>query len=222
MKRSSAFTLIELLVVIAIISLLVTILIPSLQKVKEYARDLVCLTNQKTIARGITLYANDYDDQIPYNRSWDKDEPRLNWYHKISRAPLSSWNTGGYEPEDLHILEDGYIDVNDTGSGSEGIFQCPTWHNNVSIAYPYPFTYSINGAISPDFKLDDEDRHDQGEKRLYARRTSSVARNVILTGDSAINPAGGRAYAQTCFRATRPSAADYPAQLPQVTESNLG
>ena len=45
MKRSKGFTLIELLVVIAIIALLLSIIVPSLKRVKEKARAVICLTN---------------------------------------------------------------------------------------------------------------------------------------------------------------------------------
>lgn len=60
-----AFTLIELLVVISIISLLVSILLPSLSRARDLARDVTCLSNLKQIGIGVTIYANDYE-HYPY------------------------------------------------------------------------------------------------------------------------------------------------------------
>jgi prepilin-type N-terminal cleavage/methylation domain-containing protein len=57
-KERKAFTLIELLVVIAIIALLLAIIMPSLQKVKELASGVVCMSNQKQLALGWTMYAS--------------------------------------------------------------------------------------------------------------------------------------------------------------------
>ena len=68
---SAAFTLIELLVVIAIISLLVSILLPSLQKAKELARVTVCLSNIRQISLGCAIYTSDQDGYFPSsNRLW--------------------------------------------------------------------------------------------------------------------------------------------------------
>ncbi len=58
------FTLIELLVVIAIIALLVTILMPSLERARDLARDAVCASSIRAIGMGDLLYANDCDGYL--------------------------------------------------------------------------------------------------------------------------------------------------------------
>ncbi|NLW87030.1 MAG: prepilin-type N-terminal cleavage/methylation domain-containing protein [Planctomycetes bacterium] len=65
-RKHSGFTLIELLVVVAIISLLVSILIPSLAKAKDLARTMMCQTNLKGIGLLAEMYRNDYKGYLPY------------------------------------------------------------------------------------------------------------------------------------------------------------
>jgi len=63
--RKKAFTLIELLVVVAIIALLISILLPSLQRAKKQARQLQCLTNLRSQGQAARFYAADNKDYIP-------------------------------------------------------------------------------------------------------------------------------------------------------------
>lgn len=65
--RRCAFTLIELLVVIAIISLLVSILIPSLTKAKELAQKTVCQTQLQSIHMAFMFYADDNHEVVISN-----------------------------------------------------------------------------------------------------------------------------------------------------------
>ena len=69
--RLSGFTLIELLVVIAIISLLVSILLPSLRQAKELAKASICLAHMRPIVIAVNMYADEEDGYMPpYYQDW--------------------------------------------------------------------------------------------------------------------------------------------------------
>ena len=56
------FTLIELLVVIAIISILMSLLLPSLKKARDMAKSSLCISNLKSVGTAFLGYASDWDD----------------------------------------------------------------------------------------------------------------------------------------------------------------
>jgi len=68
-RKSNGFTLIELLVVIAIIAILAAILFPVFAKVREKARQITCLSNEKQIGLGFMQYVQDYDEKAPFSRA---------------------------------------------------------------------------------------------------------------------------------------------------------
>jgi len=70
-RTRKGFTLIELLVVIAIIAILAAILFPVFARARAAAHRSSCLSNVKQLALAYLMYANDYDQMLP----WTSGDP---------------------------------------------------------------------------------------------------------------------------------------------------
>ena len=64
-KRSKAFTLIELLVVIAIIALLLSIIMPALQRAKNQTKKIICASQIRQQCMALMMYAQANEEKMP-------------------------------------------------------------------------------------------------------------------------------------------------------------
>ncbi len=93
-----AFTLIELLVVIAIISLLVSILLPSLTKARELARNTVCATQVRSQAMAMEFYLEDSEGVYP--RTLHR---HIYWFEHLRDSYLDMENSHFFCPSDTRV-----------------------------------------------------------------------------------------------------------------------
>ncbi|HEV7301854.1 MAG TPA: DUF1559 domain-containing protein [Tepidisphaeraceae bacterium] len=90
-KNRRGFTLVELLVVIGIIALLLGILLPSLGKARESAREVQCASNLRQWGLGFTMYVDANKGTMPSDGPEDGNSNG----NRITGPDLRGWDSDG-------------------------------------------------------------------------------------------------------------------------------
>ncbi len=172
MKKIRGFTLIELLVVISIIALLMSIMVPALNKAKLMAKNVICKSNLRQWGLVFNMYVMDYNGDMSSGlskTSTSRMKPGGKWidsmqaYYSNVKNPEFRFCPMANNPTRNQLHEDKNFSIWDTEA-----------YNN----YNSPFVYDMQGSYTFNVWLYNPMDENGGETGLFGRPKWNFWRNI--------------------------------------------
>ena len=216
-KGRRGFTLIELLVVVAIIALLISILLPSLNRAREQARRTVCGgSNVRGYLQVMTMYATDSNDVLAdpgnFSRMFDKTPLNHEAYTEFNPAG-STDNPNDNFGVPLHRLHPAVRELYINGYQlPRKFFYCPSNEDYNQDWYwgPQPESEAADGDSNPDaYKFLLTGYMFIAGRREYAVTPQAGRRGVVDFGALSNNMKNGSAYGSVRFNGPERTYSDF-------------
>ena len=196
-RQRPGFTLVELLVVVAIIALLISILLPSLSKARETARQIKCSSIFKQFGNAMQMYADAEDQYFPPGSCGDCGQAGGFWGANVKFRKMIELKPGNQEapPEMICPTTPSYkqegglwyrvyalnVMGNEVGLG-EAVHRpsVPYTHKTVQMTESNQWYLSFTGQLPPE--LWEQFGEDPGTPRHAAYRHQDGCNSLYMDG----------------------------------------